>query len=51
MIAKVKKECIENKLEEGQDEPCTIWKIFQQFGACPKMESTENALANDCWSF
>ena len=43
MIAKVNEECIENKLEERQDDPSTIWKIFQQFGACRKMESTENA--------
>ena len=45
MMDKVKKEMIENKFEEGQDDHRTIWKIiFQQFGGCKKMESTENAL-------
>ena len=43
MIDKAKKEMYRNKLEEGQDDPRTIWKIFKQFGACKKMESTENA--------
>ena len=44
MIDKAKKEMYRNKLEEGQDDPRTIWKIFKQFGAClQKMESTENA--------
>ena len=32
-----------NKLEEGQDDHETIWKIFKQFCACKKMESTEKA--------
>ena len=27
----------QSKLAEGKDDPRTIWKIFQQFGACRKM--------------
>ena len=33
---KAKKEIYRNKLEEGQDDPSTIWYIFKQFGACRK---------------
>ena len=29
---------------EGNDDPRTIWIIFQQFDACRKMEATENTL-------
>ena len=36
MIDKAKKEIYRNKLEEGQDDPRTIFKTFQQFGACKK---------------
>ena len=36
MIDKAKKEMYQNKLEEGQDDPRTILKIFKQFGACKK---------------
>ena len=32
------------KLEEWQDDPKTIWKIFPLFGACRKMGSIESAL-------
>ena len=34
VIDKAKKEMHRNKLEEGQNDPRTIWKIFKQFGAC-----------------
>ena len=44
MIVKAKKEMYRNKLEEGQNDPRTIWKIFRQFGACSKMRSAEDAL-------
>ena len=33
-IDKAKKEMNRNKLEEGQDDPRTVWKIFKQSGAC-----------------
>ena len=32
----------QNKLEEGQNDPKTIWKIVQHFGACGKKGSAEN---------
>ena len=41
MIDKAKKEMYRNKLEEGQDDPRTIWKIFKQFGACKKWNLQE----------
>lgn len=42
MIANAKKKMYQNKLEEGQNDPRTIWKIFRQFGACSKKGSTES---------
>ena len=36
VIDKAKKEMYRNKLEEGQDDPRTILKIFKQLGACKK---------------
>ena len=44
MIDKAKKQMYQNKLEEGQNDPRTIWKIFRQFGACSKMGSAEDVL-------
>ena len=44
MIDKAKKEMYQNKIEEGQNDPKTIWKIFQQFGASSKKGSAENIL-------
>ena len=41
MIDKAKKEMYQNKLEEGQNNLKTIWKIFQQFDACSKNGSNE----------
>ena len=42
MIDKAKNEMYKNKREEGQNDQKTIWKIFQQFGACSKKGSAEN---------
>ena len=44
MIANAKNEMYQNKLEEGQNDPRTIWKIFRQFGACNKKGPTESYL-------
>ena len=43
LIDKAKKEMYRNKLEEGQADPRTIWKIFKHFCSLQKMESTESA--------
>ena len=34
----------QNKLEEGQNDPRTIWKIFRQFHASSKIGSAEDVL-------
>ena len=39
-----KEEMYQNKLEEGQHDPRTIWKFFIQFGASSKRGSTESCL-------
>ena len=44
IIANAKKEMYQNKLEEGQNDPRTIWKIFKQFGACSKKGSADSCL-------
>ena len=44
MIDKAKKEMYQTKIEEGQNDPKTIWKIFQQFGASSTKGSAENIL-------
>ena len=32
MIDTAKKEAYQTKLEEGKDDPWSIWKLFKQFG-------------------
>ena len=44
-IDKAKKEMNRNKLEEGQDDPGTVWKIFKQSGACKKWNLQKMLLA------
>ena len=44
LIDKAKKEMYQTKLEEGQNDPKTIWKIFQQFGTGGKKGAAENIL-------
>ena len=44
MIDKAKKVMYQTKIEEGQNDPKSIWKIFQQFGASSKKGSAENIL-------
>ena len=44
LIDKAKEEMYQTKLEEGQNDPKTIWKIFQQFGTGGKKGAAENIL-------
>ena len=36
MIRSAKNNMYKTKIEKGKDEPCTIWKIFKEFGASRK---------------
>ena len=44
MIDSAKKETYQMKVEEGKDDPRSIWKIFKQFGACKKESTKVNIL-------
>lgn len=55
MIDNAKKEMYRNKIEEGQNDPRTIWKMFRQFGAgkkgpaesCMGINVNDNVIKND----
>ena len=42
MIDSAKKETYQTKVEEGKDDPRSIWKLFKQFGACKKGSTKVN---------
>ena len=42
MINKAKKETYQTKVEEGKDDPRSIWKSFKQFGTSKKGTSKVN---------
>ena len=42
MIDKAKTETYQTKVEEGKDDPRSIWKLFKQFGASKKGTSKVN---------
>ena len=44
MIKTAKQEMYKIKLDEGKDDPRSIWKLFREFGAGGKSGSTENIL-------
>ena len=43
-IKTAKQEMYKIKLDEGKDDPMSIWKLFREFGAGEKSGSTENIL-------
>ena len=44
MIKSAKKSMYKTKLEEGKDNPSSIWKLFRELGAGKKSKSKENIL-------
>lgn len=49
MIDEAKNEVYKNKIEEGKDDPRSIWKIFRQFGTSNKTNEKDdiNIIADD----
>ena len=44
MIQESKSATYKNKIENGKDDPKTIWKIFKEFGASNKKSDDNNIL-------
>ena len=41
MIKSAKTDMYKEKIEKGKDDPCTIWKIFKEYGASRKTAKNE----------
>ena len=47
LINCAKKQCYENKINEGQNDPSTIWKLFKEFRSPSNDKSSVNSLSID----